>query len=135
MAVWQADFTILIARSWPSDFAVRLDAVAPRSRPLLPGTAPWGSDDGNRLDVYIDEGQPTEGQLRLDLRNWDERFVEPVLELLRDWGSTLAGPGGRAVEPVLGEVALAARGSPAFRFVEDPEMFFRRLELGGLEDA
>jgi hypothetical protein len=34
-----------------------------------------------------------------------------------------------------GEFALALRGSPAFRFVADPEAFLQRVSLGGHEDA
>jgi len=40
--------------------------------------------------------------------------------------------------PVTGdptELALALRGSPAFRFVEDPDAFLRRVTIGGHEDA
>jgi hypothetical protein len=135
VAVWQADFILVISRAWPLDYAARLDAVAARSRQLLPSTTTWGSDDGNRLDVYTKNERPADGLLRLDLRAWGQQFVEAVLGLLREWSCGLEDPGGRPVEPVLGEVALAAGGSPAFRFVEDPEAFFRRVRLGGLEDA
>jgi hypothetical protein len=135
VATWQADFTIVLAAPWPADYAARLDAITARSRELWPATTTWGTDDGNRLDVHVEDGQPASGLLRLDLRCWDQRFVEPVLGLLRDWGCRLTGPSGQPVEPILGDVALAARGSPAFRFVKDPELFFRRLHMGGLEDA
>jgi hypothetical protein len=135
VAVWQADFTIHVVQPLPPDFAMRLDAVAPRSRPLLPQTLTWGTADGNRLDLYLEGGRACEALLRLDLRNWDQSFLIGVLGLVQAWGCTLTTPDGRLVEPVLGEVALAVRGSPAFRFVEDPERFFRRLQLGGLEDA
>jgi len=33
------------------------------------------------------------------------------------------------------ELALALRGSPGFRFVEDPNAFLRRMSIGGHEDA
>ena len=135
MAVWQADFSVRVNRPLPDGYDTSLDSIAPRSHQLWPGNATWGSQDGNRLDLHLEDGQPTEGLLRLDLRAWDPVFVEGMLGLLLRWGTTLVGPQGQTVEPVLGEVALAVRGSPAFRFVESPEHFLRRLRFGGLEDA
>jgi hypothetical protein len=135
VATWQADFSLVISRPWPPDYAGRLDAVALRCRQLLPSTTTWGSEDGNRLDVFVKDGRPSEGLLRLDLRDWDAGFATSILALLREWSCGLVGPGERRVEPVLGDVALAARGSPAFRFVQDTEAFFRRLQLGGIEDV
>jgi hypothetical protein len=69
------------------------------------------------------------------MRKWDTAFISGVLSVLKEQRFGLEDEAGNWVEPLVGEVALAARGSPAFRFVEDPERFFRRLRLGGLEDA
>ena len=135
MATWQADFTVLFSAPWPPDYAKRLDSVASRSRELWPSTTTWGHEEGNRLDVHFEDGHPDTAMLRLDMSSWDSQFAEHVLSLLRQWGCRLTGPNGQVVEAVLGDVALAARGSPAFRFVKDPDLFFRRLQLGGLEDA
>jgi hypothetical protein len=135
MATWQADFYLIPTGPWLPDYHVLLDALAPRGPSWSSEIETWGQDDGNRFDVHIERGQPTDGLLRLDMRKWDPLFTAGVLALLKQQGFGLEDERGNWVEPVLGDVALAARGSPAFRFVEDPERFFRRLELGGLEDA
>jgi hypothetical protein len=135
MAIWQADFFLIPSGAWLPDYRARLDHLAPRGRSWSAEIETWGAEDGNRLDVYLVNGAPSDGLLRLDLRNWDPAFTAGVLALLKAQRFTLEDGSGRLIEPVLGDVALAARGSPAFRFVEDPERFFRRLELGGLEDA
>jgi hypothetical protein len=135
MAVWQADFHLIPGGPWLADYRARLDALVPRGASWSPEIETWGAEDGNRLDVYLFEGAPSDGLLRLDLRNWDQAFTVGVLALLKQQEFGLEDTSGRWIEPVLGDVALAARGSPAFRFVEDPERFLRRLELGGLEDV
>jgi hypothetical protein len=135
MATWQADFYLIPSGPWLSDYQARLDAIAPRGRSWSREIETWGPEDGNRLDVHLRAGTPIDGLLRLDMRTWDPSFTSGVLDLLKEQRFGLEDAAGRWVEPVLGEVALAARGSAAFRFVEDPEGFLRRLELGGLEDA
>jgi hypothetical protein len=135
MAVWQSDFYIIPTGHWLPDYRERLDTLAPRGSSWSQAIETWGTEDGNRVDVYLVDGIPSDGVVRLDLRNWDEAFTAGVLALLHEQRFGLEDPTGRWVEPVLGEVALSARGSPAFRFVEDPEQFLRRLRLGGLDDA
>jgi hypothetical protein len=135
MATWQADFYLIPSGPWLNDYRARLDAMAPRGSTWSSEIESWGPEDGNRVDVYLVDGKPSDGLLRLDLRNWDLAFITGLLALLKEQGFGLEDPSGRWVEPVLGDVALSARGSAAFRFVENPDQFFRRLELGGLEDA
>ena len=135
MAIWQADFPIQVTRALPPDFRARLCEILPVSRPLFDDMETWGAEDGTRVDLYFDRGKPNEGLLRLDLRAWDPVLAGEILARLRQWGCNLLARSGAPLEPVLGDVALAARCMPAFRFVEDPERFFRRLQAGGLEDA
>jgi hypothetical protein len=135
VAVWQADFPIVLSRPLPPDYAARLSGFLAPLHQLIPQTATWGTEDGHRIDFSIEASSPVDGLLRLDMRAWDPAFLNPILMLLREWGCKLAGKDGRLLEPVMGEIALAARSSPAFRFVDDPTSFLRRVELGGWEDA
>jgi hypothetical protein len=109
--------------------------MLPRCRDLGLGATTWGTEDGLRIDLIYDHGCVLEGLLRLDLRAWDSAVIGRLLGHLHTWGARLVMGQNAPIEPLIGEVALSCRGSPAFRFVEDPERFLRRLSLGGLEDA
>ena len=64
-----------------------------------------------------------------------QRLFDRILSWVRGNGVELHDEAGRTVEPNIGELSLALRGSKAFRFVENPDMYLRRLKLGGLDDA
>ena len=135
MAAWQADFAIIPAGAWPTDYRERLDAVATRNRSWHADLETWGVEDGNRVDVHLERGAPVDGRLRVDLRRWDPAFIRDVLALMSAAALTLTDEAGARVEPNVGELALALRRSAAFRFVDDPEQLLRRLQRGGLADA
>jgi hypothetical protein len=138
MAAWQADFELRPEdAALPADFRERLDALLPRARSWRPDLEIWGEESGNRIDVWpATDRSGGEAILRVDMRAYDHAWATRV------FGEVLAL--GRALWPVWsdgptigdpGELALALRGSPAFRFVEDPDAFLRRVSLGGHEDA
>jgi hypothetical protein len=135
MAVWQVSFAVLPGGPFPSDFRAQLDGLAPPTTSWSAETLAWGEEQGHHLELFLEGGVPTEGRLRIDLRQADLGFVPALLDWLRARRFRLEDSEGRGIEPVLGDVALAMRGAPAFRFVEDPARFFNRLRAGGLEDA
>jgi hypothetical protein len=74
--------------------------------------------------------------LRIDMRAYDHAWGTRAFAELRVLGRELWpvwSDGPFIGDP--GELALALRGSPAFRFVEDPHAFLQRVRLGGHEDA
>ena len=79
--------------------------------------------------------QAVEGLFRVDLRRLDAAFIENVLRFAVGAGLRVVDEDGIDIEPALGELMLALRGSRAFRFVEDPVRYLNRLRAGGLEDA
>ncbi len=135
MATWQAGFAIIPTGRFPAEYRDRLDAIAPRYTSWSSDILAWGVEDGDRVEIYHENGQPVDGSIRIDLREPDARFIRAILEFVRSAGFGLEDELGRWIEPVEGEFMLALRGSRAYRFVENPELFFRRLELGGLDDA
>lgn len=135
MATWQAGFAIIPTGPFPVEYRERLDAIAPRYASWSPDILAWGAEDGHRLEICHENAQPVDGSIRIDLREPDTRFVRAILEFVRFAGFGLEDELGRWVEPVEGEFMLALRGSRAYRFVENPELFFRRLTLGGLDDV
>ena len=135
MAAWQAAFDIIPSGPFPADYRERLDAVASRFVSWNSNILAWGAQDSNCVEIYHESGQPTDGLLRIDLRDPDSVFIEVILRFLQASGFGLEDEQGRRVEPVPSEFALALGGSRAFRFVEDPELYLRRLQLGGLKDV
>lgn len=134
MATWQADFELLPPPAgMPETFRAHLARLLPPGRSWHEELEVWGSDDGHRLDVW--RGGVDGISARIDIRAADVQFLERFLEVVRALGCELRNESDQPVAPVLGEFALALRGSPAFRFVQDPELYLRRLQLGGLEDA
>ena len=135
MAAWQCDFEFRSTRPWPTDYRARLDQIAPRGASWSAGLETWGADDGDRIDVWLRDGGPQDGLMRLDVRNLDPNFIGGALEVLEDLGAEIRDSAGAVIEPNLAQVMLAVRRSAAFRFVADPEDYLRRLERGGLSDA
>ena len=135
MAAWQASFAIIPSRTYPADYQRRLDAVAPRAPSWSNEIQIWGMEDGNRIDLYLENGAPHDGLIRIDLRDPDPAFIRGTLAFLAASGCGLESEDGHWVEPNEGEFLVALRGSRAFRFVEDPARYLSRLRAGGLEDA
>jgi hypothetical protein len=135
MALWQASFAVIPGGPYPADYRAQLDAIAPPYMSWSSEIVAWGEENGHRLELYLEGGVPSDGLLRIDLRQANLGFLPAVLDWLREWRFGLEDGEGRWIEPVLGDVAVALRGSRAFRFVENPERYFNRLSAGRLDDA
>ncbi len=135
MATWQADFKLLFSRPLARDHRKQLSVILSPGESWSADLETWGVEDSHRIDIWHRNGEPQEGTIRLDLRNPDPALFERILSWVRDNSVELQDEAGRRVEPNMGELSLAMRGSKAFRFVENPELYLRRLQLGGLDDA
>jgi len=135
MAAWQASYAIIPAGPFPADYRAQLDSMLPRSKSWSGELELWGQEDGNCVHVHLERGQPTDGVLRVDLRSVDSDFIRHILDFLSSMKFGLEDTAGNWVDPNLGEFTLALKRSSAYRFVENPDQFFRRLIAGGLEDA
>ena len=73
--------------------------------------------------------------LRVDLRAYDHGWGTRAFTALRAPGRELSPvwSGDQPVDPR--DFAFALRQSPAWRFVEEPEAFLRRVSIGGYGDA
>lgn len=134
MAVWQATFQLVPTCGFPADYRDWLDEIAPRIRSWSRDIQWWGSEDGDRIDVVLDNGWPMEALVRIDLRELDAQFVESVLGFARSVGFQLLDADGREIQPALDDFMLAVRTSPAFRFVESSVRYMNQLRAGGLDD-
>ena len=143
MAVWQVDFEIIpdrmlraipgplapravaTTRWWegvplPPDARARLDGMAPRGHSRTPGLETWGTEDGNRVDVWSEGGVVTNVGARVDVRRLDAKFGAALLELVRHLGATLVRRDGVIVAPTIGAFGAALRGAAAWRHANDP---------------
>jgi len=135
MAIWQADFRLVFPQPLARDHRTQLSAILAPGKSWFPDLETWGAEDSHRIDIWHRNGQPQKGNMRLDLRSPDPVLLEQILSWVRSNGVELLDEAGRKVEPNIGELSLALRGSKAFRFVENPDLYLRRLKLGGLDDA
>jgi hypothetical protein len=135
VAVWQATFQLIPTRGFPVGYHALLDAIAPRIRSWSRDIEWWGSEDGDRIDLLLQGGFPTEGLVRVDLRDPDPDFIDDVLRFAASAGLRLRDEYDREIEPALEEFMVALRASAAARFVEDPIRYMDRLRDEGREDG
>ena len=146
MAVWQVEFAIVPRRAlaakprvarpqvmdtdwWsterlPAAYAQQLAAIA---SPGSSGTAElqtWGEEDGNRVDVWSENGKATRMIARVDVRRLNTRFSAMLLQFARVAGAVLVRRDGLVVEPVVGGFGAALRSSEAWRYATDPAAYF-----------
>ena len=132
MATWQADFRLISPTgTLSSDYRARLDSILTRGRSWSEEIEQWGTEDGHRIDVSSDEAGSVDILARFDMRAPSAEVVERFLGFVRAEGLQISDAFGRPVPAELEEFTQALRDSPAFRFVEDPHGFLRRLRLGG----
>lgn len=146
MAVWQVDFYIVPRRalataprpltpavlddtSWwasarfPADYAARLTALAPAAPSSSPELETWGTEDGNRVDVWCRGGRVSSVTARVDVRRLDSKFGAVLLVFVRAADAVLVRRDGAIVEPTINAYAGALRGSAAWRHASDPAAF------------
>ena len=146
MAVWQVEFAIVPRRAlaaqprvalpqvmdtdwWstvrlPSGYAQQLAAIAPLGTSLAPELQTWGEADGNRVDVWSENGKATRIAARVDVRRLDTRFGAMLLQFARIADAVLVRRDGVVVEPLVGAFGAALRSSAAWQYATDPAAYF-----------
>src|SRR4051812_20593786 len=142
MAVWQVEFAIVPRRAlatrpsvplpklmetdwWsserlPAGYAQQLAAIA------APGSSPaaerqsWGTEDGNRVEVWFANGQATRMTARVDVRRLDAKFGAMLLQFARVADAVLIRADGLVVEPLVGAFGGALRTSQAWQHASGP---------------
>jgi len=108
----------------PAAYAQQLAAIA---SPGSSGTAElqtWGEEDGNRVDVWSENGKATRMIARVDVRRLNTRFSAMLLQFARVAGGVLVRRDGLVVEPLVGAFGAALRSSEAWRYATDPAAYF-----------
>jgi hypothetical protein len=127
MAAWQAGFHVVLPGvTLPTDYAERLGRVLPPGSHWDASSERWGIEDGDMIDVSIEE--PAEVFARFDLRAWRPDLYDRFLAFVQAIGGRL-----RDAEQNI-DVALTPeafmdnlRHSRAARFVRDPHAYFEEL--------
>jgi hypothetical protein len=142
MAVWQVEFAIVPRRAlgaklqvpipqiidtdwWraehlPVGYAQQLAAVAAPASSGAVELQTWGTEDGNRIDVWSENGEPIRMSARVDVRRLDARFGAMLLQFARVANAVLVRRDGLVVEPLVGAFGAALRTSEAWRYASDP---------------
>jgi len=144
--VWQVEFAIVPRRAlaaqahvplqrvidtnwWsaelaPAGYTQQLGAVAAPGRSSDAEHQTWGSDDGNRVDVWSEGGKPTRMTACVDVRRLDAKFAAMLLQFARIANAVLVRRDGIVVEPVVGAFGGALRTSQAWQYASDPASHF-----------
>ena len=118
----------------PADYPVLLSTLLPMLSDDLEYRQ-WGTEDGNRVDIFLEQDRVTAIWVRIDMREPKVDVIEGLLEFARHCGAMLIDETFAVVPPERAEIALVLQHSRAARFLSDPEWYLQRLSIGGIEDA
>ena len=142
MALWQVDFTLvprravatserlalsqLLGTAWwraehlPLSHERQLGAIASPGTSSASDVQTWGDPDGNRIDVWLENGKPARMTARVDVRRLDATFGAKLLRFTRVADALLVRGDGLVIEPTVGAFGAALRTSDAWKYASDP---------------
>ena len=148
MAAWQVEFYLIPRRallslgaldsskldgtSWwtghslPIDYQQRLSGLASADPASSTELQTWGSRDGNRVNVWSEDGRVSAVMVRVDVRRLDSKVGAALLHFVRTAQAVLVRHDGLVVEPQIATYTAALRSSDAWKFASDPATFFAR---------
>ena len=109
---------------FPAAYSQQLAAIASPGSSSTAELQTWGAEDGNRVEVWSENGKPVRMCARVDVRRLDTRFSAMLLQFVRGAGAVLVRRDGRVVEPLVGAFGAALRSSEAWRYASDPAAYF-----------
>ena len=129
MATWQADFEVVLPPAGlPTDYKALLGEILPPGASWHTDLQVWGSEDGDRIDVWTDASEPPELLARFDLRTWRPAIYERFLSFVRNASAAIRDTDtGATVPATVEDFTRALRESRAAQFVRDPLGYLRRL--------
>lgn len=142
MAVWQVEFAViprhafagtgrmpllqLLETKWwsaqhlPTGHERQLGAIAPFGTASSSEVQTWGEEDGNRIDLWLENGKPARMTARVDVRRLDATFGAKLLQFARTADALLVRGDGLVIEPTPGAFGAALRSSEAWKYTQDP---------------
>lgn len=95
----------------------------------------WGSEDGNRVDVVLEQNRIVDIFVRVDVRDVGLDFLHGITTIAKDLGLLVLTPDMRIVEPEVTSVLTLIATSDVAEFVENPEEFLCNKRPGHAPDA
>jgi len=118
-------------RSLPVGYESRLDAALPRLPIATKGIMSWGTDDGDRVDVCLEDARVVEVRARFDAREAHPAFAE-LVATFAEWANAMfVTEEGEIVEADAAALLRELRNSSAHRFAVDPETYLDELGNSG----
>jgi hypothetical protein len=146
MAIWQVEFAIVPRRAlaarpsvavprlmetdwWsnellPAGYSQQLAAIVAPGASSAPEQQSWGEEEGNRVEIRVENGRATRMTARVDVRRLDARFGAMLLQFARVADAVLVRQDGVVIEPTVGAFGAALRTSKAWRYASDPAAHF-----------
>ena len=125
MAAWQADFVVIPAGPLPENYREVLGGLLPPAPSWHAQLEVWGTDDGDRIDVFNHQG--LEIVARFDLREWKPALYAAFLAFVQGIGGRLQAESGEHVPLVAEAFQRSLLVSDAARFVKDPSDYLDGL--------
>lgn len=115
-------------QSLPIDLPSEVTRLLPESQPWMQDMRTWGTEDGDRVDIYYKDGKIVEALVRLDLRQPSRQFIDGLIALAKRLDAILMTYEGRVLEPTTEQLIESLKSSSAARFVADPIEFLAKLD-------
>lgn len=111
----------------PQDVATRIDTFLSKGDGWSGSVLTWGVEDGNRIDLLVEESLIEELQVRLDMRDLSEGFLQEIVRLAGSLEGVFCSGDGTLIAADMPSLAKAMAESDAARFVADPSRFLENL--------
>ena len=105
-----------------------IDGMLVRRKSWSENLVLWGEENGNRIDIFLEEGKIANVNARIDLRQPSVAFLELLLKIARYCGAHFRTEDELDIPAEKERILEAIRHSEAFRFVSDPQRFFEELK-------
>jgi hypothetical protein len=144
MATWQYDIQLVPrsavsapeaigAEGWNQEHSAASVRVVADLAKLLPemrswheSMRTWGTEDGDRIDIWFENERVSDVLVRIDVRRVSMDFLHQILDVVERNDLVIQTEGG-AVVPDVGGLLEGIKASDAFRFVQNPGAFMEEL--------
>lgn len=115
----------------PPGYERRLASLLDMGESWHPDLKMWGREEGDRVQVWTENGRVVGIQARVDARKSYSQFTERLAEFARQCDCLLITPEGRVMEPLADVLLEEVRRSDAREFAIDPRAYLKRIRTIG----
>lgn len=114
----------------PGDYRQIIESFTETYPSWSPDILMWGSENGNRIHVVIEDGRVSEASARLTLREFSMEFAVGIISLAKHCDWLLALNGDTLSLPDQDALLTAVKESNAMKFVMNPIEFLEGIASG-----